>query len=204
MAAITLDSGKTLQVADLLYAFVRDEVLPGTGLTAEQTFQSLGRLLEQFAPPNRELLAQRQAVQQRIDDYYIAKRAAAWQPSPQTADSDAADLERFLVEIGYLPAAPAAGFTMTTPPLDAEMDQNGPELVTPVTNASMAVGGANARWGSLYDAYFLSGHPPGNRPGHPPRRPLAYGGGPKPTASSTNTWPPGRTAYPLTTSPPTK
>ena len=45
---------------------------------------------------------------------------------------------------------------MTTPSLDAEMDQIGPELVTRVTNASMVVGGANARWGSLYDAYFLS------------------------------------------------
>ena len=45
---------------------------------------------------------------------------------------------------------------METPELDGEMSQNGPELVTPVNIVSMAVGGANARWGSLYDAYFLS------------------------------------------------
>ena len=61
-----------------------------------------------------------------------------------------------MVEIGYLSDQPVADLTMTIPQLDPEMDQNGPELVTPVTNASMAVGGANARWGSLYDAYFLS------------------------------------------------
>ena len=69
---------------------------------------------------------------------------------------DAADLEQFLIGIGYLQPDGPVDFDMTTPQLDAEMDLNGPELVTPVSNASMAVGGANARWGSLYDAYFLS------------------------------------------------
>ena len=156
MATITLDSGATLQVADVLFDFVRDEVLPGSKWTPEEAFRSLGRLVEEFAPRNRDLLAQRDEAQKQIDDYFIARRAAGWSPTRASADADALAFEDFLVGIGYLEPQPDAGFTMTTPQLDPEMDQNGPELVTPVTNASMAVGGANARWGSLYDAYYLS------------------------------------------------
>ena len=156
MATITLDSGATLQVADILFDFMRDEVLPGSKWTPEEAFRSLGRLVEEFGPRNRELLAQRAEVQRRIDDYYTARRAAGWRPTRESADEDALALEQFLVGIGYLAPQPDSGFTMATPQLDPEMDQNGPELVTPVTNASMAVGGANARWGSLYDAYYLS------------------------------------------------
>ncbi len=157
MAVITLDSGNVLQVTDVLFDFVRDEALSGAdGWTAEDAFRALGRLIEDFGPTNLELLARRDDVQRKIDDYYIAKRAGGWQPTEESAAADALDLERFLLEIGYLPAAQDVDFTMTTPQLDPEMDLNGPELVTPVTNASMAVEGANARWGSLYDAYFLS------------------------------------------------
>ena len=171
MVTITLDSGATLQVADLLFDFLRDEALPGSDWTPEEVFRSLGRLVEEFEPRNRELLAQRDAVQRQIDDYYIAKRAGGWRPTQETAAADALDLGKFLVEIGYLETRQDNGFTMTTPQLDPEMDQNGPELVTPVTNASMAVGGANARWGSLYDAYYLSDiHPEIDRQTQQPAR----------------------------------
>ena len=156
MATITLESGATLQVADVLFDFIRDEALPGSKWTTDEVFRSLGRLVEEFGPRNRDLLAQRDDVQKQIDDYYIARRATGWRPARESAEEDALALEEFLVGIGYLESRPDSGFTMTTPQLDPEMDQNGPELVTPVTNASMAVGGANARWGSLYDAYYLS------------------------------------------------
>lgn len=171
MATITLDSGATFRVADVLFDFMRDEALPGSKWTPEEVFRLLGRLVEEFEPKNRELLAKRDEVQRRIDDYFIAKRAGGWRPAQESAEEDALDLERFLIEIGYLEAEPDTGFTMTTPQLDPEMDQNGPELVTPVTNASMGVGGANARWGSLYDAYYLSDiHPEIDRETQQPAR----------------------------------
>ena len=171
MATITLDSGATLQVADVLFDFMRDEALPGSEWTPEGVFRSLGRLVQEFEPRNRELLAKRDEAQRRIDAFYISKRAGGWRPTRESADTDALELEKFLVEIGCLDAEPDAGFTMTTPQLDPEMDQNGPELVTPVTNASMAVGGANARWGSLYDAYYLSDiHPEIDRQTQQPAR----------------------------------
>ena len=156
MAKVTLKSGAVLEVADVLYTFVQEEVLPGTGRTADAVYQTLGELVEEFGPRNQELLEARSQHQERVDQYYREKRRAGSQPTPESAEQDAAELERFLVEIGYLQPAKTPEFTMSTPALDAEMDLNGPELVTPVTNASMAVGGANARWGSLYDAYFLS------------------------------------------------
>jgi malate synthase len=156
MAQLELASGSQVEVDDLLFQFVRDEVLPGTSWSAEDVFRHLGELVEEFDPPNRALLERRISVQQQIDDYYRGKRAGGWIPSQEGKEDDAAELEEFLIGIGYLQPDSPVDFEMTTPQLDAEMDLNGPELVTPVSNASMAVGGANARWGSLYDAYFLS------------------------------------------------
>ncbi len=173
MATITLDSGATMQIADVLFNFVRDEALPGSKWTTEEAFRSLGRLVEEFEPRNRELLARRDEAQRKIDDYFIAKRAGGWRPTHESAEEDARRLEGFLVELGYLEEAPGPvpDFAITTPRLDPEMSQNGPELVTPVTNASMAVGGANARWGSLYDAYYLSDiHPELDRETQQPAR----------------------------------
>ncbi len=171
MAQLELASGNQVEVADLLFDFVRDEVAPGTSWTVEAVFRHLGEMVEEFEPPNRALLERRDSVQRQIDAWYQGKREAGWRPSQKSREQDAADLEQFLIGIGYLQPDRPVDFEMTTPQLDPEMDQNGPELVTPVSNASMAVGGANARWGSLYDAYFLSDvHPEIDRQEQRPAR----------------------------------
>ena len=171
MAQLELPSGNLVEIDDLLFEFVRDEVVPGTSWTADAVFQNLGELVEEFDPPNRALLERRENVQRQIDAWYLAKRESGWRPSQESREQDAAELEQFLISIGYLNPDRPVDFEMTTPQLDAEMDLNGPELVTPVSNASMAVGGANARWGSLYDAYFLSDvHPEIDRQEQRPAR----------------------------------
>ena len=156
MTTITLESGASVEIADDLYTFVRDEATKGTGRTADDVFRILGELVEEFGPRNHELLAKRADRQSKIDEYYSQKRESGWKPTPDSAAKDAAEVAQFLTDIGYLGTEDSVSFSMTTPQLDPEMSINGPELVTPVSNASMAVGGANARWGSLYDAYFLS------------------------------------------------
>ena len=156
MTTLTLPSGTSVEIDDELYEFVRDEVVPDTGKTVDEVFSILGDLVEQFGPENQELLDKRTSRQAKIDGYYQAKRKSGWEPTADSAAADAVALGQFLVDEGHLEPESAVYVGMTTPELDFEMSQNGPELVTPVNIASMAVGGANARWGSLYDAYFLS------------------------------------------------
>ena len=156
MATVNSQSGSQIEIEDQLYKFVDDEILSGTDKSADEVFSILGELVEQFGENNLALLEKRAEFQGKIDKYYREKRESGWIPRTENADQDALDLESFLLSIGYISPEKPLDFHMTTPSLDAEMDQNGPELVTPVTNASMVVGGANARWGSLYDAYFLS------------------------------------------------
>jgi malate synthase len=171
MAEIKLPSGSLVEIQDLLYEFVRDEALQGTGRAVDDVFGIVGELVEEFDAPNRALLAKRADYQRQVDDYYQVKRRAGWSPTPESAVRDAEELEAHLMEIGYLGVDRPVDFEMATPQLDPEMDQNGPELVTPVINDSMAVGGANARWGSLYDAYFLSDiHPEIDRDSQRPAR----------------------------------
>jgi malate synthase len=149
-------SGTAITVQDLLYQFVKDEVVPGSKWSADDIFTLLADLTEGFGPQNQKLLGKRLDFQTKIDTYYQRKRESGWVPTTHTLEADAQDLEGFLLDIDYLKPETAINFQVDTPELDTEMEQNGPELVTPVTNASMAIGGANARWVSLYDAYFLS------------------------------------------------
>ena len=134
-----------LQVAEDLAAFLEDEALPGTGIRAGAFWSGFAGLLAEFAPQNRALLARRDAVQAEIDAWHIARRG---QPH------DHAAYKAFLAEIGYLlPEGP--DFQIETTNVDPEVARvAGPQLVVPVTNARYALNAANARWGSLYDAYY--------------------------------------------------
>ncbi|MFD5276836.1 malate synthase G [Pseudarthrobacter sp. NPDC058362] len=132
-----------LGVAEELYAFVRDEALPGTGLEEEHFWSGAAALIGEFSPKVRGLLATRDRLQEQIDEFHRAN-------GPGDPDS----YEEFLRSIGYLVDEPA-DFTIATGRVDPEIATiSGPQLVVPLLNARFAVNAANARWGSLYDALY--------------------------------------------------
>lgn len=132
-----------LDVAEELYAFVRDEALPGTGIEEKDFWSGAAALIEEFSPKVRELLGVRERLQQQIDEFHRANGPA-----------DPEVYEEFLRSIGYLADEPA-DFTIATDQVDAEIATlSGPQLVVPLLNARFAVNAANARWGSLYDALY--------------------------------------------------
>ena len=134
-----------LAVAGTLAAFVEDEVLPGSGVSAEAFWSGLADLHSRFAQRNAELLAKREHIQQQIDSWHLEHRGES---------HDARAYEAFLREIGYL-VEEGPDFEIETTDVDPEIAAiPGPQLVVPITNARFALNAANARWGSLYDALY--------------------------------------------------
>ena len=134
-----------LKVAEELAGFVEGPAIAGTGIAAEAIWTGLAAILDRFVPVNRTLLAKRDALQSKIDDWHRAN------PGP-IADMPA--YQAFLREIGYLVPEPAP-FTIGTANVDAEIaTMAGPQLVVPSLNDRFVLNAANARWGSLYDALY--------------------------------------------------
>lgn len=132
-----------LQVAKVLYDFVNQEALPGTGLDRDHFWMDFGKLVSDLAPKNKALLAERDKIQEQID---------AWHKENKTFDFD--KYKAFLEEIGYL-EKPVDDFKIETENIDDVITQQaGPQLVVPIDNARYALNAANARWGSLYDALY--------------------------------------------------
>ncbi|GAB2728980.1 malate synthase G [Nocardia thraciensis] len=134
-----------LQVASVLHDFVENEALPGTGVDSAAFWSGAEGVINDLAPRNRALLAERDEIQGKLD---------AWHAENPGAGYDKAAYKQFLTEIGYLRDEPA-DFRIGTQNVDDEIATTaGPQLVVPVMNARFAINAANARWGSLYDALY--------------------------------------------------
>ena len=134
-----------LHVDELLVDFVANEATADLDITAEQFWRACSNILMKHAQTNKDLLAKRDELQKQIDEWLVNRAGKAF---------DAAAYRQFLEDIGYLlPEGDA--FSIETDNVDPEIaDIAGPQLVVPVKNARYALNAANARWGSLYDAFY--------------------------------------------------
>jgi malate synthase len=134
-----------LSISPVFFNFIEQELLPAIDLAPDVFWSGLESLISELTPINRSLLAVRDELQQRIDD---------WHSEPQGAEWQHAEYVEFLKGIGYLADA-GEPFEIETTNVDAEIAEvAGPQLVVPVNNARFAINAANARWGSLYDALY--------------------------------------------------
>ena len=134
-----------LQVAAQLADFIEGDALPGTGIAADAFWTGFSALIHDFGPKNKALLEKRETIQSQIDDWHKERGDQA---------HDYTAYEAFLRDIGYV-VPQGDDFTIDTANVDPEIASiAGPQLVVPITNARFALNAANARWGSLYDAFY--------------------------------------------------
>ncbi|WP_419919376.1 malate synthase G [Candidatus Poriferisocius sp.] len=134
-----------LEVADPLAAFVHDRLAPGTGVSPEQFWPAFEQVVTHFGPSARKSLEEREALQAQIDAWYRFQGTGPAGPEETVA---------FLSSISYLVDDPEP-VRVTTTGVDPEIaSMAGPQLVVPLDNARYALNAANARWGSLYDAFY--------------------------------------------------
>jgi malate synthase len=134
-----------LQVAGILHELITARICPGTGIAPPAVWAALENIVGELGPKTRALLAKRDVLQSRLDEWHRQHVGKA---------HDSAAHRKFLEEIGYL-LPEGADFAIATANVDPEIAVvAGPQLVVPVNNARYALNAANARWGSLYDALY--------------------------------------------------
>ena len=134
-----------LNVDAKLVNFIESEAIPGTGVDVQKFWQGFAEIIEKLGPTNKSLLEKREDIQSKIDQWHITHRG-------QEIDSE--KYKSFLLDIDYL-VPEGEDFKIDTSNVDLEIAKLcGPQLVVPIMNARYALNAANARWGSLYDAFY--------------------------------------------------
>ena len=132
-----------LQVSEELDKLITEKVCVNIDLEPDQFWDSFNAIVKEFTPRNKALLAEREELQSKIDNWH-----------KENKEFDKESYKDFLKEIGYW-VDTNDDFEIETKNVDAEISTiAGAQLVVPVMNARFALNAANARWGSLYDALY--------------------------------------------------
>lgn len=144
---MNLPQEKQCAINPAFYQFINDDVLPKTSLNSVNFWYDFNCLISDFSKKNAELLFTRNELQAQIDQWH--------RDNPYSSNnSTALAYQHFLQSINYL-TPEIDDFEIETMNVDAEISTlAGPQLVVPVSNARFALNAANARWGSLYDAFY--------------------------------------------------
>ena len=132
-----------LQVSEELDKLITEKVCLNIDVDPDQFWNSFNDIVKEFTPRNKALLAERDELQTKIDNWH-----------KENKEFDKETYKTFLKEIGYW-VDTNDDFEIETTNVDSEISTiAGAQLVVPVMNARFALNAANARWGSLYDALY--------------------------------------------------
>lgn len=128
-----------------LYQTVNEKIIPGTDVDPKLFWRSLEQIVKDLGPKNRHFLEKRAILQEKID---------AWHLDRKGRPLNLQEYKEFLMDVGYL-IPEGDHFQITTANVDSDISKvAGPQLVVPLDNARYSLNAANARWASLYDAYY--------------------------------------------------
>ncbi len=134
-----------LKVSKELLAFVNNELLNDTNISAEKFWLGFDQAVHSLAPRNKELLKIREDLQKKIDGWHLKNKGNEFEIK---------EYKKFLKEIDYL-RDEGPDFKIETKNVDDEITKiAGPQLVVPIMNARYTLNAANARWVSLYDSLY--------------------------------------------------